>query len=89
MIGFIARRLAVSIPVLAGILVVTFALARMVPGEPCKSILGDKATAAMCETFNKKFGFDRSVPEQFFIYAKQLAKGDFGNSIRYSRPVSQ
>jgi ABC-type dipeptide/oligopeptide/nickel transport system permease component len=89
MLGFIARRLAVSIPVLAGILVVTFALARMVPGEPCKSILGDKATAAMCETFNKKFGFDRSVPEQFFIYAKQLAKGDFGNSIRYSRPVSQ
>ena len=59
MLGFIARRLAVSIPVLVGILIVTFALARAVPGEPCKSILGDKATAAMCETFNKKFGFDQ------------------------------
>lgn len=89
MLGFIARRLVVSIPVLAGILIVTFALARMVPGEPCKSILGDKATASMCATFNKKFGFDRSIPEQFIIYVKQLAKGEFGNSIRYSRPVSQ
>ena len=38
---YIARRVVYAIPVLLGILIVIFALARMIPGEPCKAILGE------------------------------------------------
>ena len=51
MLQYVARRLLYAIPVLVGILVVTFALARLIPGDPCRSILGEKATAETCERF--------------------------------------
>ncbi len=49
MIQYTIRRLLLAIPVLLGILIVTFALSRMIPGEPCKAMLGEKATAQVCE----------------------------------------
>jgi peptide/nickel transport system permease protein len=69
-------------------LVVTFALARLIPGDPCKSILGEKASAATCERFNEEKGLNEPIPVQFGIYVKDLAKGDFGNSIRFNRPIT-
>ncbi|MEX1179899.1 MAG: ABC transporter permease [Cucumibacter sp.] len=89
MLGFIARRLLISIPVLFGILLVTFFLARLIPGEPCAAMLGERATAASCEAFTERFGFDQPIPVQFGLYVANLAQGDFGASIRFSRPVTQ
>ncbi len=77
-----------AIPVLIGILVITFALARMIPGEPCKAMLGEKATAEVCARFNVKYGFDKPITTQFGIYMKNILQGDFGDSIRFSRPVT-
>ena len=51
MIQFIVRRIFLSIPVLLGILLVTFAIARLIPGDPCRAILGEKATQATCYRF--------------------------------------
>jgi peptide/nickel transport system permease protein len=87
MFQFIVRRLLASIPVLFGILVVTFALARMIPGEPCKAILGEKATPEVCAAFIKARGFDQPIPTQFAIYMKDVVRGDFGDSIRFNRSV--
>ena len=89
MLQFISRRLLLGIPVLIGILVVTFFLARAIPGDPCKSILGEKATAEACERFAENKGLDEPLPVQFGIYMADVAQGDFGESIRFSRPVSQ
>jgi peptide/nickel transport system permease protein len=83
------RRILSSIPVLFGVLVVTFVLARSVPGEPCRAILGEKATVEVCEQFTREKGLDKPIPVQFVIYMKDLARGDFGDSIRFKRPVSQ
>jgi len=83
------RRILSSIPVLFGVLIVTFVLARSVPGEPCRAILGEKATAEVCEQFTREKGLDKPIPVQFVIYMKDLARGDFGDSIRFKRPVSQ
>jgi peptide/nickel transport system permease protein len=110
MTQYTIRRLVLAIPVLLGILIVTFGLARAIPGDPCRSILGEKATAAACETFNRANGFDKPVincisvdkpyhwdsstcstsplDTQFFIYMSNILRGDFGESVRYSRPVS-
>ena len=89
MLGYIVRRVLMSIPVLFGILLVTFALARAIPGDPCKAILGEKATAEVCAKFTREHGLDKPVYVQFGLYIGQVAQGDFGESIRFSRPVMQ
>ncbi|HEY88487.1 MAG TPA: ABC transporter permease [Thermoflexia bacterium] len=88
MIQYIIRRFISAIPVLLGILIVTFALARMIPGDPCKAILGEKATVAVCERFNREYGLDKPIYVQFGIYMNDVLHGDFGRSIRFSRPVT-
>jgi len=88
MAQYTVRRILLSIPVIFGILLVTFALARAIPGDPCTAILGEKATQAACERFTIENGLDQPVPVQFGIYMGKILQGDFGESIRYSRPVS-
>ena len=88
MFKYTIRRLLYSIPVLIGILIVTFVIARSIPGDPCKAILGEKATQEVCERFTREHGLDKPIPVQFWIYMKDIAQGDFGASIRYSRPVT-
>jgi peptide/nickel transport system permease protein len=88
MLQYTIRRLLLSIPVIFGILVVTFVMARSIPGDPCKAILGEKASAETCERFARDHGLDKSIPVQFGIYMRDILQGDFGKSIRFSRPVS-
>ncbi|RPJ20491.1 MAG: ABC transporter permease, partial [Chloroflexi bacterium] len=89
MLQYIVRRLLLSIPVLLGILVVTFAIARLIPGDPCRAILGEKATQAVCDRFIRERGLDKPIHIQFGIYVGEMARGDFGESIRYNMPVTR
>jgi len=89
MFKHITQRLLASIPVLFGVLAVTFVLARAIPGDPCKAILGEKATVEVCERFTREKGLDKPVLVQFGIYLKDLARGDLGDSIRFKRPIIQ
>src|SRR5512134_2737896 len=89
MIQYIIRRILLSIPVLLGILLVTFAIARLIPGDPCRAILGEKATQAACDRFNHEKGLDKPIPVQFGIYLGEVLRGDFGQSVRYSMPVTR
>lgn len=89
MAQYTVRRILAAIPVLFGVLAVTFVLARAVPGEPCKSILGEKATQEACERFNREKGLDEPLPTQFAIYVADIAQGDLGESIRFKRPISE
>ncbi len=89
MLQYAGRRLLLAIPVIIGILIVTFLLARAIPGDPCRSILGEKATDEACEAFAKNKGLDEPIPTQLAIYIGDVATGDFGESIRFKRPVAQ
>ncbi len=89
MLQFIVRRLLLSIPVLLGIIFLVFALARLLPGDPCRAALGERATDAICDAFNARFGLNEPIPAQFVAYLGQLARGDLGDSIRQGRPVSE
>ncbi|MCS6908275.1 MAG: ABC transporter permease [Anaerolineales bacterium] len=86
---YIFRRLLSAIPVLFGILLVTFTLARVIPGDPCRAILGEKATQEVCERFIREKGLDKPIPVQFWVYLKEIARGDFGQSFRYGMPVTR
>ncbi len=89
MFRYTFRRILTSLPVLFGVLIVTFILARSIPGDPCRSILGEKATVEVCERFSREKGLDKPIAVQFGIYMKDLARGDFGESIRFHRPITQ
>lgn len=89
MIQYILRRIFASIPVLFGILLVTFILARVIPGDPCRAILGEKATDAVCDRFIREKGLDKPIPEQFLIYMSEIFHGDFGQSIRLGLPITR
>lgn len=89
MFQYIVRRLLLAIPVLLGILIVTFFLARMIPGDPCRAMMGEKATEQVCQIFRKANGLDKPIIVQLGVYMRKVLTGDFGNSIRYSRPVMQ
>lgn len=87
MVTFIIKRLVFSIPVLFGILIVTFTLAHAIPGDPCRSVLGERATDAICEAFFQRNGLNEPLPTQFLIYLRNMAQGDLGESLRFHRPV--
>ncbi len=89
MLRYTIRRLIVAVPVLFGVLVVTFFLVRMIPGDPCTAQLGEKATEAICAKFNADKGLDKPIPVQFGIYIRDVLQGDLGTSIRFNRPVTQ
>jgi len=89
MIQYIVRRFLLSIPVLLGILAVTFTMARLIPGDPCRAILGEKATQAVCDRFIREKGLDKPIHVQFGIYLGEIVRGDFGQSIRYGMPVTR
>ncbi len=89
MIRYIARRLLLSIPVLLGILFVTFALFRLLPGDPCRAVLGERATDAICNAFAERTGLNKPISEQFAIYLGDILQGDLGESFRLGQPVTQ
>ena len=88
MTQYAIRRILYSIPVIFGILLVTFVMARAIPGDPCKAMLGEKASAEVCERFTREHGLDKPIATQFVIYMQNMLSGDFGDSIRFSRPVT-
>jgi peptide/nickel transport system permease protein len=89
MIQYILRRFFASIPVLFGILLVTFALTRLIPGDPCRAILGEKATDEVCDRFIKEKGLDKPILTQFGIYLTEMSRGEFGQSFRFGMPVTR
>ena len=87
MLQFTSRRLLLLIPVLVGILLVTFIILRAIPADPCMAMFGEKATPEMCAQFRERFGLNDNVVVQFGRYMLQMIQGNFGDSIQYHRPV--
>lgn len=87
MIQFVVRRLILLFPVMIGILLVTFAIVRLIPGDPCKVMLGERATPIVCDAFRQRFGLNDSIPVQFVRYLTNVAQGDFGVSLKTGQNV--
>jgi peptide/nickel transport system permease protein len=87
MLQTIGRRLLTVIPTLIGVIVVTFLLTRVLPGDPAIYFAGPAATPQSIEEIRKKLGFDRPLPEQFVYYVSDLAQGNLGNSLSTGQSV--
>ena len=77
----ILSRLLQAVPTLAGVAVIVFVLVRVVPGNPIAMMLPPGASQADFDHLKALYGFDRSIPEQFYIWLRHAAVGDFGTSI--------
>lgn len=62
---------------------ISFALLRLSPGDPAMMMLGDNATPEMVEAMREKLGLNQPFMTQYFLYVKNLLKGDLGTSILY------
>jgi peptide/nickel transport system permease protein len=80
-------RLLQALPVLFGVIVITFLLTRALPGDPAVYFAGPAADAKSIAEIRKSLGLDRSLPEQFLIYLGDLAEGDLGQSLSTGQPV--
>lgn len=89
MLRFLLHRLLSAIPVLVGIASAVFLLARVIPGDPCKAALGERATEAVCSQFRERVGLNEPLLVQFGRYLGDLLRGDFGDSFSQRRTVAE
>lgn len=87
MLGLIGQRILGAIPSVIGVVIVTFVLTRALPGDPAAYFAGPAATAEAIEEVRRSLGLDKTLPEQFVVYLRELAEGNLGNSVATGQPV--
>jgi ABC-type dipeptide/oligopeptide/nickel transport system permease component len=88
LLAYIGRRLLFVGPQLAGILLVSFLLVKLIPGDPAVLMLGPFATQDALAKLRTELGLDRSLIEQFLIYLWDVLQGDLGTSWQTTLPVT-
>ena len=89
MVNFIVRRILQTIPVLFGVIVITFILMYMVPGDPVVSMVGERYDEETIHKLRKELHLDDSLPRQFVHYVSNVMRGDFGKSFITGGSVSE
>jgi peptide/nickel transport system permease protein len=89
LLTYLARRLVLAVVALFGVVLVAFLVAHMVPADPLAVVLSDQATKdpSIRAAYVKRWGLDRSLPEQFWAYLTNVLRGDLGESFTTRRPV--
>jgi peptide/nickel transport system permease protein len=84
----VGRRLLASVPALLGVVIVTFTLMRVLPGDPATFFAsGPSAGQAEIEELRRTMGLDKPIPVQLFRYLGEIARGDFGRSMTTGQRV--
>lgn len=89
MTAYVIRRLLLFVPMAIGIVVVTFCLLLLIPGDPAAVLLGQEATPEAIATLRRTLGLDQPAYIQLFIYFGNVLQGDLGQSIFQNAPVSE
>ena len=88
MLNFFLRRSIFMFGTLFALLILTFVISHVAPGDPAVLAAGPDATKEMVETVRKEYGLDKPLPLQFLVYAGNILQGDFGHSIFSGREVA-
>lgn len=84
---YLVKRLFTIIIMLFGLLVITFIIANVAPGDPARLIAGPNADEEMVKVISVEYGLDKPLYQQFYRYVGGVLHGDFGKSLRTARPV--
>jgi peptide/nickel transport system permease protein len=89
MIGFITGRAANALGLIVAVLVFSFLLMHLAPGDPALVIAGESADSATLDQVRHLYGFDQSIPRQLADHLWRIAHGDLGRSYFFNAPVAQ
>ena len=84
---FLIRKLLGFVAVIFGVLLLTFLLIHLVPGDPVDVMLGESANLIDREILRADLGLNQTLPAQFFTYLNKFAHFDLGNSIHTKQPI--
>lgn len=84
---FLVRRLVGAVVNVALLVLVTFFIVQVIPGDPATAIAGENASTAQVEQVRTALGLDRPLVQQLVDYLAGVVHGDFGESFRYGRPA--
>jgi ABC-type dipeptide/oligopeptide/nickel transport system permease component len=85
---FLARRIALTIPVLLGVATLVFSLIHLIPGDPAQAMLGESSSPEDVAELRTRLGLDRPLLEQYGAFLRDAIRGDLGRSLRTSQPVT-
>lgn len=86
---YLVRRVAQLVPTVAAILLVSFLLLHLAPGDPVLALAGENGDAAYYAAMRERFGLDQPLPAQLATYVGNVLRGDLGNSYVQGRPVTE
>lgn len=89
MLALIGNRLLGTVPTVIGIILVTFALTRSLPGDPAVYFAGPAADAESIAQVRESMGLNASLPVQLTRYVQGLVQGEWGVSMKTGRPVTE
>jgi peptide/nickel transport system permease protein len=87
MLFFVLRRLLLIVPILIGLTLLLFVIARLLPGDPVGLAAGPNATPELIAQLKRQFNLDQPLPVQYWTYLTGLLHGDWGMSVFTRRPV--
>ena len=85
----LAQRLVQAVVVLVGVVLLTFVMLRIIPGNPIETMMGEHADSATIQRMTEEMGLNRPIPVQFTRYLSSAIRGDFGTSYSLGKPVSE
>lgn len=89
-LAFVGRRLLQAAGVVAGVVITTFLLLQLIPGDPARTMLGNRATPEAVAALRRQWGLDRPLPVRFGSFlARLFTSGDTGDSLFYAVPSRQ
>lgn len=88
MLLYFLKRIFALLPTLIGISTLVFLMIQMIPGDPARVMLGERATKEAVENLRKDLGLNEPVYVQYFTFVTNLAKGDLGRSFKSRELVS-
>ena len=88
MLAYIIRRVLQMIPTMFGVMLLVFVLFSVVGGDPSLILGGKHLTPEVLNNIRSQLGLDKSLPEQFFIFVKQVLTLNFGTSWSTQQPVA-
>ena len=88
MVNYILKRLLMLIPVLIGVSLLAFSIIHMIPGDPARIILGERANEASILALQEKLGLNEPLYIQFLNFLKNILSGDLGTSIITNEKVT-
>ncbi|HEY8598351.1 MAG TPA: ABC transporter permease [Thermomicrobiales bacterium] len=90
---YLLRRLLLSIPVLLGITIATYAIINLAPGDPVSAMISPEAASSLGPDWvaqqRAALGLDKPLPVRYGLWLKEVVSGNLGFSLRDRQPINQ